>query len=277
MSTLYLVGVPIGCWEDITFRALEILKKTDVIAAEDTRKAKKLLSNFAIHPQKLIAHHTANEQSSSGGIVSLLKEGNSVAFISDAGMPGISDPGFLLARTAMEEGAEVKVIPGVSAAPTAVVVSGLPCDRFFFQGFLPRSGGKQMKRLQTLNSYGETLVFYESPRRIVETLENMVAVLGGDREACLCRELTKTHEEILRLPLEELLTNLQQRDEVLGEITLVVAGQVAAQELSEEDTISFIQKAIADGVSPKLLKKDLAEKLGISASEAYKIILQHNT
>jgi 16S rRNA (cytidine1402-2'-O)-methyltransferase len=272
MSTLYLVGVPIGNWEDITFRAIETLKKVDIIAAEDTRKAKKLLTNFSITPSRLIAHHNANEKTSSNGVVQLLQEGNSVAFISDAGMPGISDPGFLLARTAIEKGVEVEVIPGVSAAPTAVVVSGLPCDRFFFQGFLPRQKSKQQKRLAELNTYAETMIFYESPRRVLDTLNVMIDVFGENRQVCLCRELTKIHEEIIRTSLADLYKLLSERESILGEISLVVAGE-KAEPTSQEDIEEYIKLSLSNGVSPKVLKKELAEKLETSAAKAYKIIL----
>lgn len=275
MSILYLVGVPIGNWDDMTFRAIEILKKVDIIAAEDTRKAKKLLSNFSITPNKIISHYSANEKTSSKGVVQLLQEGNTVAFISDAGMPGISDPGFILARTAIENGVEVKVIPGVSAASSSVVVSGLPCDRFFFQGFLPRQATKQKKRLTELDGYAESLVFYESPRRILSTIQNMVEVFGADRKACLCRELTKTHEEVLRANLADIYKSLHDRESILGEIAIVVAGE-KPEKISSDDIQGFIKESLSNGVSPKVLKKEIAAKLSISSAEAYKIILSHS-
>jgi 16S rRNA (cytidine1402-2'-O)-methyltransferase len=273
MSTLYLVGVPIGNWDDITIRAIATLKEVDIIAAEDTRKSKKLLDHLYIRDKKIISHHSANEKNSSEGIIQLLEQGSDVAFISDAGMPGISDPGFLLARFAIEKDIQVTVIPGVSASTTAVVGSGLPCDNFFFQGFLPRQKSKQLKLLKTLNSYGETLVFYESPRRVLDTLDNMRAVFGGERDICLARELTKTHEEVVRTDINTLYKILNQREAVLGEIVLVVAGEKNAASQTEEETDTFIQQSIENNVPVKVLKKELAEKLSISAAEAYKIIL----
>ncbi len=273
MSILYLVGVPIGNWQDITFRAIETLKNVDIIAAEDTRKAKKLLNNFSIIPKRLIAHHNANEQTSTEGVIQLLQEGNSIAFISDAGMPGISDPGFLLSRTVIKNNIEVKIVPGVSAVTTAVVISGLPCDRFFFQGFLPRQATKQKQRLTELNSYAETLVFYESPRRILDTLKNMIEIFGEDRKACLCRELTKIHEEVIRLSLADLHEFLISKDAILGEIAIVVEGK-QKEKMQDVDINDYIKKQITAKVQPKIIKKDIAKKLNISAADAYKMIVE---
>ena len=231
MSKLYLVGVPIGNYDDITLRAINTLKQVDVIVAEDTRKAKRLLDHLQIIPPNLYSHGSHNEHNSAPEISKMLQEGQSVALISDAGMPTISDPGFLLARQATEAGVPVEVIPGVSAVTTAMAISGIAGDKFCFVGFPPRKKGELKSFFSKLADYPETIVLYESPRRIVETLKEGSSILGRGRATCLARELTKTHQEVIRKSLGDILDELQSRKEVLGEITLVIEGAKSSEKI----------------------------------------------
>lgn len=272
-GVLYLVGVPIGNYGDMTFRAVETLKSVDVIAAEDTRRAKKLLSHFAVMPERLLAHHDHNERDSAEGLLAFLQQGRDVALITDAGMPSVSDPGFYLARQTQKAGGQVKVVPGVSAVPTALAVSGLPADDFRFAGFLPRKKGQRAKRLEELKPQTATLVFFESPRRTLGTLEDLLEHLG-DRKACLCRELTKTHEEILPASLRELAQTLSARDEVLGEVTLVVAGASAEEsQLTDTALEKLILSGLEEGHTPKSLRDSLSNRYGLRKKDVYHKIL----
>lgn len=272
-GVLYLVGVPIGNYEDMTFRAVETLKNVDIIAAEDTRRAKRLLSHFAITPKRLLSHHAHNEQDSAPALIEELQKGLNIALMTDAGMPSVSDPGYYLTSQAQKVGVQVKVIPGVSAVPTALAVSGLPAEDFRFTGFLPRKKGQREKTLEGLKSQPSTLVFFESPRRTIETLQDLHSHLGN-REACLCRELTKTHEEVLQKPLEELIWILENRDEVLGEVTLVVAGASDADtQLGEAALEKLILAGLEKGKNPKTLRDEIAERHGLRKKDVYDKII----
>ena len=218
---LYIVPTPVGNLEDMSFRAVRVLKEAGLILAEDTRTSSVLLSHYDIH-KPLQSHHKYNEHQT----VQLVKErilgGLDVALISDAGTPGISDPGFLLARTCAEEGIEVQTLPGATACIPAVVSSGLPCDRFCFEGFLPQKKGRQT-RLEELSRETRTLVFYESPYRLVKTLEQLAAFFGPDRKCSVAREISKVHEEHRRGTLREVAAWYREH-EPKGEIVIVVAG-----------------------------------------------------
>ncbi len=218
---LYLVPTPIGNLEDMTFRAVRILKEVELVLAEDTRTSSKLLSHYNIQ-NKLSSHHKFNEHKTVETISSQIESGISVALISDAGTPGISDPGFLLVRTCIEKGIEIECLPGATALIPALVVSGLPTDKFVFEGFLPVKKGRQ-KQIQELETETRTIVFYESPHRLVKTLDQLSQVLGGNRNCCVCRELTKLHEEIFRGALVEAKEHFLQKT-VKGEIVIVVEG-----------------------------------------------------
>lgn len=218
---LYVVSTPIGNLEDITFRAVRVLKEVDLIAAEDTRHTRKLLSHYGIHTP-LVSFHQNNEIEAAGKIVDRIKDGKNVALVSDAGTPAVSDPGFKLVRAAIENGVVVEAIPGASAAISALAVSGLPTDQFLFAGFLPDKEGKRRTRLAELKEFRQTLIFYVSKWKIEKVLADMAEIFG-DRKAVICRELTKLHEEIIRGTLPELLENVKGR-EIKGEITLLVAG-----------------------------------------------------
>ncbi len=218
-GTLYIVATPNGNLQDITLRALEILKSVDCIAAEDTRHTKKLLDHFQIR-KELFSYYEEVEQSKLPVLISYLEQGKNIALVSDAGTPLISDPGFRLVREAATRGFSVVPIPGPNALLAAISVSGCPTDRFEFFGFLPEKPGKRKKLLESITNVDHTLVFYVSPHKFVRTIEEMLAVFG-DRPCCLARELTKMHEEVWRGPLSELLVNGKEKDPK-GEITLVV-------------------------------------------------------
>lgn len=219
MSKLYLVPTPIGNLEDITLRAIRILKEADILLAEDTRTSRVLLQHLGLD-KKLFSHHQHNEHASTPEMVRQLKAGQSVALISDAGTPGISDPGFLLVREAIKAGVEVECLPGPTAFVPALVVSGIPCDRFYFEGFLPQKKGRQT-RLKLLAQMDCTIVLYESPHRLKKTLEQLAEFLGSERRAAVSRELTKLHEETLRGTLAELFAHFTDH-EPRGEMVITV-------------------------------------------------------
>ena len=221
-GTLAIVSTPIGNMEDITLRALRILKEADLIAAEDTRRTGLLLKHFGIE-KPLTSYFEGNELKKKEVILSRLKQGDRVALVSDAGTPGISDPGFRLIRAAIENEIPVIPIPGPSAVITALSISGLPTDAFFFKGFLPHKSKKRRDLLRELEEARETLIFYESPHRISETLKDVYEVLG-DREIVLTRELTKVYEEVLRGKVSEILNQIGSR-QLRGEMTLVISGK----------------------------------------------------
>lgn len=218
---LYLVPTPIGNLEDITLRAIRVLKEADIILAEDTRTSAPLLKHFEID-KKVFAHHQHNEHKASTEIVRFLKEGKNVALISDAGTPAISDPGFFLVREALKEGIDIECLPGATAFVPALVNSGLPNDRFTFEGFLPVKKGRQT-RLKELADEERTMIFYESPHRIIKTLEELAGVFGEERQASVSRELTKLFEETVRGTLSEIKTHFENHT-VKGEFVLCVAG-----------------------------------------------------
>jgi len=221
MGILYVVPTPVGNMEDMTLRAVRVLKEADLILAEDTRTSSVLLKHFDIR-NHLLSHHKFNEHGTSAGIVERLRAGQTVALISDAGTPGISDPGFFLVREAVKAGVEVQCLPGATAFVPALVSSGLPCDRFCFEGFLPQKKGRQT-RLESLREEQRTMVFYESPYRVVKTLQQLAEVFGDDRQVSCCREISKVHEESVRGTLAEVIAHFQQT-EPRGEFVIVVAG-----------------------------------------------------
>ncbi|MDO5447022.1 MAG: 16S rRNA (cytidine(1402)-2'-O)-methyltransferase [Prevotellaceae bacterium] len=219
---LYIVPTPVGNMEDMTFRAIRILKEADLILAEDTRTSSVLLNHYDIK-NHLVSHHKFNEHQTTAGVVERLKAGMTIALISDAGTPGISDPGFMLVRAAVEAGIEVQCLPGATAFVPALVSSGLPDDRFCFEGFLPQKKGR-MSRLQALKDEQRTMIFYESPYRIVKALQQMAEVFGGERRVSACREISKVHEESVRGTIDEVIAHFTET-EPKGEFVLVVAGK----------------------------------------------------
>lgn len=231
---LYIVPTPVGNLEDMTFRAIKVLKEVDIILAEDTRTSSVLLKHYDIHTP-LKSHHKFNEHETSMDVVERLKTGMNAALISDAGTPAISDPGFLLVRTCVENGIEVQCLPGATAFVPALVDSGLPNDRFYFEGFLPQKKGRQT-RLKQLAEQDHTMIIYESPFRLVKTLEQLAEVLGEDRPASVSREISKIHEETVRGTLKEVADHFRQTAPK-GEIVLIVGGKntKAKDESNQED------------------------------------------
>lgn len=221
MGTLYIVPTPVGNMEDMTLRAVRILKEADLVLAEDTRTSGVLLKHFDIR-NHLMSHHKFNEHGTSAAVVGRLQAGQTVALISDAGTPGISDPGFFLVREAVRAGIEVQCLPGATAFVPALVASGLPCDRFCFEGFLPQKKGRQT-RIEALKAEQRTMIFYESPYRLVKTLRQLAEAFGSERQASVCREISKVHEESVRGTLAETIAHFTAT-EPRGEIVIVVAG-----------------------------------------------------
>ena len=219
---LYIVPTPVGNLSDMTYRAVQVLREADLILAEDTRTSSVLLQHYDIHVP-LLSHHKFNEHQTAQMIKERILGGLNVALVSDAGTPGISDPGFLLARECAHEGITVQTLPGATACIPAIVSSGLPCDRFCFEGFLPQKKGRQTI-LDDLSGETRTMIFYESPRRLVKTLEQMSAAFGPERECSVAREISKVHEESVRGTLAEVLEHFRQT-EPKGEIVLIVAGK----------------------------------------------------
>lgn len=221
MGILYIVPTPVGNMEDMTLRAIRTLKEADLVLAEDTRTSGVLLKHFGIE-KRLLPHHKFNEHASVAPMIERLQAGAVIALISDAGTPGISDPGYLIVREAAAAGVTVQCLPGATALIPAVVASGLPCDRFCFEGFLPQKKGRQT-RIDSLRGEARTMVFYESPHRVLRTLLQLSEALGEDRRVGVCREISKIHEETLRCTLGEAVEHFQQW-EPRGEFVIVVAG-----------------------------------------------------
>jgi 16S rRNA (cytidine1402-2'-O)-methyltransferase len=232
MPKLYIVPTPVGNLEDITLRAIRVLKEADVILAEDTRTSMKLLQHYGIST-KLQSHHKFNEHKTAEHIADRILGGETIALISDAGTPGISDPGFLLARTCVAKGVEIETLPGATALIPALVNSALPCDKFCFEGFLPIKKGRQ-KRLNELLNEHRTMVFYESPYRLLKTLEQFSQFFGAERKACVSREISKLYEENARGSLAELIIHFSQKV-VKGEIVVVVEGVGKKSDIDEEE------------------------------------------
>ncbi len=270
-GTLYLVATPIGNLQDITLRAVETLRVVDLIACEDTRHTRKLLNHYRIS-NRVTSYHTHNEQERAEELVDRLLEGANVALVSDAGTPGICDPGFRLVQRAIEIKAPVIPIPGAVAFVNAVVASGLSTGSIFFGGFLPARKGERRKRLEGLREIPATLVFYEAPHRLARSLADCYEILG-DRPAAVARELTKIHEETVRGGLKELAARYSD-SAVKGEIALVIDGpqvelitdQTPAKSLAER-----IQELESEGLDPKSALKKAAKEYGLSKSEAYRM------
>lgn len=221
MGILYIVPTPVGNMEDMTFRAIRVLKEADLILAEDTRTSGILLKHYDIQ-NRLMSHHKFNEHGTSKTVVDRLRAGETIALISDAGTPGISDPGFYLVREAVRAGVDVQCLPGATAFVPALVSSGIPCDRFAFEGFLPPKKGRQTK-LESLRDEQRTMIFYESPYRLLKTLQQFAEYYGGDRQVSVCREISKVHEESVRGTLDEVITHFTVT-EPRGEIVIILEG-----------------------------------------------------
>jgi 16S rRNA (cytidine1402-2'-O)-methyltransferase len=269
MSTLYVVATPIGNLEDMTFRAVRILREVDWIACEDTRETRKLLDHFSIQ-KPTISYHDHNEMERAKELSERLLNGESGALVSDAGMPLVSDPGYRLVRAAIESGIPVQPVPGASASLAALSASGLPTDSFHFLGFLPAKSGQRQHALQGLRNEKSTLIFYEAPHRILETLGDIERILGP-RPVVLARELTKIHEEFLRGTAAEISAQLQKRDSIRGEITLLI-GKASKPMPSDVPLERAFEEQVHNGLSRMDAMKALARERGISKREIYKQI-----
>ncbi len=272
-GTLYVVGTPIGNLEDMTFRAIAVLKQVDLIAAEDTRHTGKLLQYFQIKTPQ-ISHHEHNRVTRIPELVEKLKQGTSIAIVTDAGMPCVSDPGYELVKACVDAGLPVVPIPGVTAVITAIAASGLDSLRFTFEGFLPAKEKERQDALNQLQSETRTMVFYESPHRLRESLASMAAVFGADRPVAIGRELTKLHEEFWRGTVGEAIALYHTR-EPKGEYTIVVAGSTAVvASISDTDLRSALGRLLADGLSRSAASKQLAQELNLPKREIYQISLE---
>ena len=270
VGTLYVVATPIGNLEDITLRALRVLKEVDVIAAEDTRHTQILLSHYGIHTP-LTSYHEHNEKTKARQLMSRLERGEQIALVSDAGTPAISDPGYRLAVEAIRGGIPVIPIPGASALTAVLSAGGLPTDRFVFEGFLPAKKQERRARLRALSSETGTLAIYEAPHRLTETLNDLAEILG-DREIVLAREVSKVHEEFLRGRLTEVAKQVAGR-EIKGELTLLIGGSRGQSEVSQEQIEKEIRKLKNDGLRVKEIAEILGEKYGYSKKEIYRLAL----
>jgi 16S rRNA (cytidine1402-2'-O)-methyltransferase len=273
---LYLVATPIGNLEDITLRALRVLRSVDRIACEDTRQTAKLLHHFGLS-KLTVSYHQHNEAGRASQLVEDLKAGARIALVSDAGMPGIADPGALLVAEAIAAGVPVFPIPGANAALSALVASGLATERFTFHGFLPEKEGARRTALEELRTALQdrrlspaTHIFYEAPHRILASLQDVVTVFGPQHRIALARELTKLHEEFLRGPAAEVLASLQARDAVRGEMVLLLSGEVAAKTESSTSLAHDVRTLLAAGLSEKDALKQVAKTRGLGKSEAYR-------
>ena len=272
---LYLVATPIGNLEDMTLRALRVLRSVDRIACEDTRQTSKLLGHFGISTPT-VSYHMHNEASRASELVEALKAGGRIAVVSDAGMPGIADPGEAIAAEAIAAGVDVFPIPGANAALSALIASGLPAERFAFHGFLPSKEGARKTFLEGLRERvvaggeGATLIVYETPHRIVGALEDVVAVFGPSHRVVLARELTKLHEEFLRGSAAELLEVLQKRDSVRGEMVLLLSGEMVEADAAKTTAAADVAALVRSGVSEKDALKQVAKERGVGKSELYR-------
>jgi 16S rRNA (cytidine1402-2'-O)-methyltransferase len=269
-GTLYVVATPIGNLEDLTLRAVRVLREVALIACEDTRRTARLLQAHGI-PTPTTSFFEHNERWKGERILRQLREGRDVALVSDAGTPGISDPGFRLVREARAEGIAVVPVPGPSAVVAALSVSGLPTDRFLFVGFLPARTHARRQAMEELAGQRQTLVVYEAPTRVLAALSDMIE-LWGDRDAFLCREATKVHEEYVRGSLSALRERLAQRAEVKGEIVLVVEG-AAEPTLPQADAETVYAALAAEGLTRREAVKETARRLGLPAREVYRRVL----
>ena len=275
---LYICGTPIGNLEDITLRALKVLKKVKLIAAEDTRHTKKLLNHYQINT-KITSYYEYNKFKKAPHLVEILKNCQDIALVSDAGMPGISDPGYVLVNLALKNNIKIIPVPGVSALITALVVSGLPTDKFVFEGFLPRKIKERKRYFKSIENEERTLIFYETPHRLKRTLKDMLEI-WGDRKIVIARELTKKFEEMIRGNLSQVMTEINTK-EIKGEITLVVQGGIKKKENDTTDFLKdecimegYLRKLKNQGYSNRDIIKIAQEKLNIPKNLIYKKLLE---
>lgn len=262
-GTLYICATPIGNMEDITLRALRILRECDAVACEDTRHSAVLLRHYEIN-KPLISYHEHNEQQRSEQLLTKLQMGQNIALISDAGMPCISDPGYIFVKKARERGISVTVLPGANAALSALVLSGIPCDRFVFEGFLPKSGKQRKQRLEGLTREKRTIILYESPHHLEKTLQELWESLG-ERQVALAREITKLHEECITFSLSQWQNAVQN---IRGEFVIVVEGKKETEERNETPREQVLQ-LMEEGTEKKEAIKQVAQRMGVPKNEIY--------
>ena len=271
-SGLYVVATPIGNFGDMSQRAVDVLRQVDLIAAEDTRHSRRLLQHFGIETP-LMAYHDHSDERALRRVIGCFEAGESVALVSDAGTPLVSDPGYRLVRSVQDEGHKVFPIPGACAAVAALSATGLPTDRFLFEGFLPAKRGARENRLRALRTESATLIFYEAPHRIVDTLEALVEVFGPVREAALAREVTKLYETIRRLPLSALAQFVREdNNQQKGEIVLLVAGASARESQLDTDVASLLVR-LAQELPAKRAAAVVAEHTGLRKKQLYDYLL----
>jgi 16S rRNA (cytidine1402-2'-O)-methyltransferase len=271
VGTLYLVATPIGNLEDITLRALRTLREVDLIAAEDTRQTRKLLNHYEI-TTPMLSYHEHNKERQKYQILNALVKGD-VALVSDAGTPGLSDPGYELVQAVLEEDHLIRPIPGPSAPISALVVSGLPTDAFLFLGYLPRRSSERKKVLQSVSDEHRTMLFFEVPHRLNQTLGELEEVFGGDRQVAICRELTKLHEEILRGNVREIREHFKGI-EPRGEFTLVIAGAPLGPRWEDDAVRAAVIAYLEDGISPSDVARQVANESGWARRDVYRITLE---
>ena len=270
---LYVVATPMGNLADITLRALDVLKSVDIVAAEDTRKTRRLLNHHNIQ-QKLISYHEHNERQRAIELLKRMEKGENIAVVSDAGTPGISDPGYRLVTAAAEAGIQVVPIPGVSALTTALSAAGMPTDAFIFAGFAPKKKGRRLALLGQLKGSPYTVIFYESPHRILGLLNDINDTMG-DRNCVIAREMTKIHEEFLRGRVSEIVESLAARNQIKGECTVLISGAGRERSIDWEEIQAAVQKGLTGGEQrPADLAKAVADQFGISRKKAYDEILR---
>ena len=268
---LYVCGTPIGNMEDVTIRLLKTLRKVDIIACEDTRHTIKLLNRYHIK-KPLISYHQYSDQHKENYLIELLVSGKNVALVTDAGMPGISDPGTQLIKSVIQADIEIEIIPGPSAVIAALTLSGMDTDNFVFMGFLPVKAGQRRTALQELEQESKTIVFYEAPHRLQNLLQNIIEVMGSGRQIAIARELTKIHEQVFRGTVEEAREYFQQ-NQPRGELTIVLAGKVAEIRPASLDEIAVeVQQLIDSGMNKKEALKQKAREYGISKSVLYNYV-----
>jgi 16S rRNA (cytidine1402-2'-O)-methyltransferase len=275
MPALHLVSTPIGNLADITYRAVEVLKAADVVLAEDTRRTAVLLRHYGIDGPRMVSAHEHNERSRAGTVVEMLREGKSVALVTDAGTPLLSDPGARIVRAVIEAGFDVVPVPGASALLAALVASGIAAERFTFYGFVPRKGGKRRDLLDEITRSRHTAVLYESPQRTVDLLSDLAEVAGADRRVAIARELTKLHEEVFRGTLAEALERFGGV-EIRGEIVVVLEGRepdpVAEAEEQAASARVLAEALLRQGLAPSAVARELRERLGMARNEAYALV-----
>ena len=271
MGILYVIATPIGNLKDITFRAIEVLKSVNIIACEDTRVTHRLLTHYSITGKKLISYHEHNEEEAAKKLVSILEK-EDIALVSDAGTPCISDPGYRVVKLAWEKGYQVVPIPGAFAGAVALSASGLPTDRFLFEGFLPNKKEKKLKRLQELINIGITFILYESPKRVLNTLQN-INELAPESDIVVAKELTKIHEKFFRGKPVEVIQELSSKEEYLKGEFVIICHPILEKHIDTKEIEKTIKELLSQGLKSKEIAKIISQQYKIPKNQAYKIVI----